>query len=484
MSFFILCSVQATPAGEGGVGAAAAAATQPALVRVDASSGAEQARCVLSADAEDEVLDVCVVGRGLAAVPGLRRRVLYVVDTDGMSLRGEVPLEHAVFGCCCADDGGGGVVAVVSTAHGVCEVDCATLAVTASHALPENELAHPLPGAVSAAPGSAGLVLSTEFAAYESLAQGFSMRHVAAGGYGSQLHVWRLGAGHVAAVDLVPEGVAPSALHLLDPRRRAAAAAAAAAATPAAASTADDTSSVSPPAKRLRGSSPKRLLCEGFAACCPAARIFHVQVWEEGRGEGEGGSGVCMEATKVIDIPDYTRQLRHDEALARQETPAMLTSIVGPPDGLSIFIAGFLHGEVRQYDVRVPSRPVLIARVAVPGEAGVAAGAPGPTRLLWAPACGTAAALPTLLVCTGFLEAWHRQYRHVEDDAASEVLRVSCAAGPAARPSLTLAEEAPFATVEDAVCYAVAYAAAPAAVVPASAAVAVAADTGGDSEGA
>eukprot|EP01063_Lacrimia_lanifica_P013825 TRINITY_DN20433_c0_g1_i1.p1 TRINITY_DN20433_c0_g1~~TRINITY_DN20433_c0_g1_i1.p1 ORF type:complete len:386 (+),score=99.78 TRINITY_DN20433_c0_g1_i1:76-1233(+) len=324
--------------------------------------GVDVGHCTLPNSKGDEVRTCSVAGRTLV-VPGLLSGVVYLVDLDAdVTALASQPAVRTVtpqvltqpFECVAAPEGD---EVYVSCKGGLLVVkgDGSIVEHTSSQVT--------LSGGITVSAGGA-YIAQTTWADADSWRHGHVQRDVARGKYGSTLCVWRRDAlagdgreGQLAhAVDLGVEGVAPLAVRLWETEGGGLA---------------------------------------GYVACCPIGNVFYV--WTD---------GVRLHHVKCIEFPKRLVEGRR--------VPSMPTGLEMSADGTFLFVALWLEGEVRQYDVSTPSSPILVGLLARPHV-----GAPFTPATLAFRQPGAA----ELLLSTGFLRAWHTQ---LCEEAAEGALYLRC----------------------------------------------------------
>ncbi|MHC4168384.1 MAG: selenium-binding family protein [Planctomycetota bacterium] len=158
------------------------------------------------------------------------------------------------------------------------------------------------------------VMVSSEFAAPATYGPGFRLDDVKAGRYGQRLHFWDWTTHErVQTIDLGGEGLIP-----LEVRFR------------------HDPNSV-----------------HGFVCAALSSAIWHFHK-----------TGSTWSAEKVIQVDPVKVEGRADPI------PALITDILLSMDDRFLYLANWLHGDIRQYDVTNPSRPKLTGQVWVRGLLG------------------------------------------------------------------------------------------------------------------
>lgn len=199
------------------------------------------------------------------------------------------------------------------------------------------------------------LMISSEWAAPTTFMPGFNLDDVAAGKYGHSVHVWDFEARRIVkSVDLGDDGMVPLEVRGLH----------------------DPASS------------------HGFFAATLSSNIFH---WfKDDAGE------VVIE--KVIDIPTV------DVEGFPVPMPSLITDILISLDDRYLYLANWLHGDLRQYDIRDPHRPKLTGQVWIGGLLGKA------PELFGKPVAGAPQMIQLsldgrrLYVTTSLFSSWDNQF--------------------------------------------------------------------------
>ena len=355
------------------------------IVHVDDSATQRQHHRLTTLDDNDVYSDLCTTQSNVyVCVVAINALALHVFEVTEATASGSAPTltrkgtvsladsAAAVLRCCALNAAYPDSV-LVSGDTSVLQIECSSLCVTKTLS---GRNGPTLPGCVAVAPNSS-IVVSSEWSGAQHYLTGCNMRHVAQGGYGSTLHFWDLEEGGlVQTCDLGPEGVAPVQHVLLS-----------------------------------RGAGAGEVC--GYTACCPATTIFYFTL-----------SGGAARAEKVIDIP----QKRGGDGMQQGMSTGMCLS----PGQTSLFIAQWVHGDVRMYDIADRESPVLIARVALP--------VPGPCRIRAGPQ-------GTIFASTGFFSAWAKQY--CKGCTTFPAVLLSYEDNPARTPSLKVVRSI---VIPDAVC--------------------------------
>jgi selenium-binding protein 1 len=161
------------------------------------------------------------------------------------------------------------------------------------------------------------MMVSSEWGAPNTFMPGFDLDDVAAGKYGHHVHFWDFAGKRIEkSVDLGEEGMIPLEVRFLH----------------------DPASS------------------HGYVAATLSSNIFHY--YEDEAGE--------TQIEKVIDIPTV------DVEGFPVPMPSLITDILISMDDRYLYLANWLHGDVRQYDIRDPAKPKLTGQVWLGGQLGKA----------------------------------------------------------------------------------------------------------------
>jgi selenium-binding protein 1 len=157
-------------------------------------------------------------------------------------------------------------------------------------------------------------LVSSEFGEPNAYERGFDLDHVAAGRYGSRLHFWDLAERRLEqTLDLGENGLVPlEARWLHDPD-------------------AD----------------------EGFVGAALSSTMWHFQ---RDNGSWQADQVIAVESVPLEGWPF--------------PVPGLITDLVLSMDDRFLYLANWLHGDVRQYDVSVPTDPKLTGRVWLGGVIG------------------------------------------------------------------------------------------------------------------
>jgi selenium-binding protein 1 len=157
-----------------------------------------------------------------------------------------------------------------------------------------------------------GYLVSSEWASPSTFQDGFDLEHLAAGRYGRSIHIWDLDRRQVVQdIDLGEEGMIPLEIRWLH----------------------------RPDAD------------EGYVGAALSSTMWHVKRGPDGR----------FTATKMIESP--TRDLEGFPV----PVPGLITDLVVSMDDRYLYFSHWLHGDLRQYDISDPARPVLKSSVNLGG---------------------------------------------------------------------------------------------------------------------
>jgi selenium-binding protein 1 len=158
------------------------------------------------------------------------------------------------------------------------------------------------------------VMISSEWAALNTVVPGFKLEEVKAGKYGHCLQFWDWGQKRIAqAIDLGEKGLLPLEVRFHH-----------------------DPSST-----------------HGFVGAALSSTIWH---WCK--------DGDRWKADKVIEVP--AQQVKSSES----PLPGLITDVVLSMDDRWLYFSDWLHGDIRQYDVRDPSKPKLTGQVWLGGLLG------------------------------------------------------------------------------------------------------------------
>ncbi|KAM4690784.1 methanethiol oxidase [Rhinophrynus dorsalis] len=158
------------------------------------------------------------------------------------------------------------------------------------------------------------VMISTEWAAPKVFNFGFKIEDVMAGKYGSRLHVWDWTKHtRVQTIDLGEEGQIPLEIRFLhDPD-------------------AD----------------------QGLVGCALSSSVFRFYKTKDGKWASE----------KVIQVPS-----KKVEGWALPEMPGLITDILLSLDDRFLYFSNWLHGDIRQYDIKNPCKPKLVGQIFLGGS--------------------------------------------------------------------------------------------------------------------
>lgn len=159
------------------------------------------------------------------------------------------------------------------------------------------------------------VMVSSEWGEPSAFGKGFDPADVAAGRYGSRLYVWDWAKRTIVQTMDLGQGSIPLEVRFLhDPDA-----------------------------------------AEGFVGCALSSEI--VRFWRP------GGPGTEWRAAPVIKIPALAV-----EGWALPSMPALITDFVISLDDRYLYLANWLHGDVRQYDIADPASPRLVGQVFIGGS--------------------------------------------------------------------------------------------------------------------
>jgi selenium-binding protein 1 len=214
-------------------------------------------------------------------------------------------------------------------------------------------------------------MVSSEWAAPKTYLGGFDPKDVKAGKYGQRLHFWDWKARSVAqSLDLGETGLIPLEVRFCH-----------------------DPNSV-----------------HGFAGAALSSTVWHWHRPKVGPWQAE----------KVIEVP----------LAARNETPdaipGLITDILVSMDDRFLYLSNWLHGDVRQYDIRDPFAPKLAGRVWVGGLLGHAPTVRG-VKLRGGPQMlQLSLDGKRLYVTNSLLSVWDNQFYPDLGKAGSHLLQIDC----------------------------------------------------------
>lgn len=154
---------------------------------------------------------------------------------------------------------------------------------------------------------SHNVMVSSEWGAPKTFYSGFDLKDVAAGKYGKQLHFWDWSKHQIIqTVDLGEEGMIPLEVRFHH----------------------------------------NPLSTHGFVGAALSSNIWH---WNKSNG--------YWDVAKVIDIPPV--EIEGWEI----PVPSLITDILLSMDDRFIYLSNWLHGDIRQYDISLPTQPKLTGQV-------------------------------------------------------------------------------------------------------------------------
>ncbi|MEQ8753906.1 MAG: selenium-binding family protein [Coleofasciculus sp. G1-WW12-02] len=161
------------------------------------------------------------------------------------------------------------------------------------------------------------IMVSSEWAAPNTFYPGFDLNDVAAGKYGQQLNFWDWETHNIIqTVDLGEEGLIPLEVRF----------------------------------HHNPGST------HGYVGAALSSNIWH---WHKNKGE--------WQVSKVVDVPPV------EVEGWSFPVPSLISDILLSLDDRYLYFANWLHGDIRQYDIRNPSKPKLTGQVWCGGVLGKAA---------------------------------------------------------------------------------------------------------------
>ncbi|XP_056407514.1 methanethiol oxidase-like isoform X2 [Hyla sarda] len=158
------------------------------------------------------------------------------------------------------------------------------------------------------------VMISTEFGAPKAYRNGFKMEDVAAGHYGRHIHVWDWTKHtRIQSLDLGEDGKTPTEIRFLH----------------------------NPDAQ------------EGFVGCPLSSSVFRFFKTKDGKWAAE----------KVIQVP-----AKKVQGWALPEMPGLITDILLSLDDRYLYLSNWLHGDLRQYDIKDTSHPKLVGQIFLGGS--------------------------------------------------------------------------------------------------------------------
>jgi selenium-binding protein 1 len=215
------------------------------------------------------------------------------------------------------------------------------------------------------------VMVSSEWAAPKTYLGGFDPKDVKAGKYGRRLHFWDWQARTVAqSVDLGDTGLIPLEVRFCH-----------------------DPDSV-----------------HGFVGAALSGTVWHWHKDRAGRWQVE----------KVIEVPNAALNAQPDAV------PALITDSVISMDDRFLYFSNWLHGDVRQYDIRDPFHPKLAGQVWVGGLLGNAPTVRG-VKLRGGPQMlQLSLDGKRLYVTNSLLSVWDNQFYPDLGKAGSHLLQIDC----------------------------------------------------------
>ncbi len=215
------------------------------------------------------------------------------------------------------------------------------------------------------------MMVSSEWAAPNTFMPGFDLEDVAAGKYGHSVHFWDFEAKKIVkSVDLGEEGMIPLEVRGLH----------------------DPASS------------------HGYFAATLSSNVYHW--WKDDAGE--------FQLEKVIDIPTV------DVEEFPVPMPSLITDILISMDDRYIYLANWLHGDLRQYDISDRSNPKLTEQVWLGGLLGKAPEVNG-VKVQGAPQMiQLSLDGRRLYVTTSLFSSWDNQFYPEMKEKGAQMFMVDC----------------------------------------------------------
>lgn len=158
------------------------------------------------------------------------------------------------------------------------------------------------------------VMVSSEWAAPQTVAQGFKLEHVQEGKYGHQLNFWDWTTRRIEqSIDLGSDGMIPLEVRFHH----------------------DPTST------------------HGFVGAALSSRIFH---WHKVAGKWHAEKVIAVSPIETEGWPF--------------PVPGLITDLVLSLDDRFLYFANWLHGDIRQYDVSDPAKPKLVGQIWLGGVVG------------------------------------------------------------------------------------------------------------------
>eukprot|EP00923_Selenidium_pygospionis_P001670 GHVN01002418.1.p1 GENE.GHVN01002418.1~~GHVN01002418.1.p1 ORF type:complete len:459 (+),score=69.34 GHVN01002418.1:2053-3429(+) len=156
----------------------------------------------------------------------------------------------------------------------------------------------------------------------------------------------------------------------------------------------------------------------GFVGAALSSNIFH---WYK-ENESAGPENVKVE--KVIDVEDVIDLSKRE--LFPVPMPGLITDILISMDDRYLYFSNWLHGDVRQYDIRDPSNPKLTGQIWLGGLLGKA---PLVNKV---PICGGPQMIQLsldgrrLYVTTSLYSSWDNQFYSGMKDTGGAMVMIDC----------------------------------------------------------
>jgi selenium-binding protein 1 len=215
------------------------------------------------------------------------------------------------------------------------------------------------------------VMVSSEWGAPKTFYPGFDLNDVAAGNYGHQLHFWDWTTHEIIqSVDLGEEGMIPLELRFHH--------------------------------------DPDSL--HGFVGAALSSNIWHFQKANDGAWKVE----------KVIDVPTV------EVAGWPIPVPSLITDLLLSMDDRFLYFSNWLHGDIRQYDIRDPAHPKLTGQVwcgGLLGKSGTVQGNAlrGGPQMLQLSLDGK-----RLYVTNSLFSTWDNQFYPDLTQSGSHLLQIDC----------------------------------------------------------
>jgi selenium-binding protein 1 len=214
------------------------------------------------------------------------------------------------------------------------------------------------------------VMVSSEFAAPNTYYPGFEVKDVEAGKYGGRLHFWDWSAGSI----IQSENLGPSGLIPLEVRFH------------------HDPDST-----------------HGFVGAALSSTVWH---WYKAEGR--------WKVEKVIEVPAVEKEGWPFPV------PGLITDILVSMDDRFLYFSNWLHGDIRQYDIRDPSRPKWVGQLNCGGVLGRKPAVAG-RRLTGGPQMlQLSLDGKRLYVTNSLLSSWDNQFYPDIAKQGSHVLQIDC----------------------------------------------------------